>query len=186
MRRPDGVKFAILGLIGCNPEGVHGYALRQQCVRILGHLWQLTFQEVYRVLGHLAAEGWIEASGRDPVAGRKVYAITRLGQQSLDAFLLQPAADVPDPRRQELAPRLLFARPENLPELLRVINAKRDMYVQQLGLLVVQRRKLRRLPIDPFFVNLLIDGAEGGITAEIEWLTHVCEKLAERFGGPPA
>jgi DNA-binding PadR family transcriptional regulator len=186
VRGPDGVKFAILGLIGCHPEGVHGYVLRQQCVRILGHLWQLTFQEVYRVLGHLAAEGWIEASGRDPVAGRKVYSITALGQQSLDAFLLQPTADGPGPRRQELAAKLLFARPEHLPDLLWVINAKRDMYVQQLGILAVQRRKLRRLPVDPFFVNLLIDGAEGSIVAEIDWLTHVSEKLAERFGAPAA
>jgi len=115
-----------------------------------------------------------------------VYAITALGQQSLDAFLLQPAAEVPDPRRQELAPKLLFARREHLPDLLRVINARRDMYVQQLALLAVQRRKLRRLPVDPFVVNLLIDGAEGGIVAEIEWLTHVCDRLAQRYGGPEA
>lgn len=182
MRQSDGVKFAILGLIACNTEGLHGYELRQQCVRVVGHLWQLTLQEVYRVLGNLAADGWIEADGRDPVAGRKTYSITPLGQQGLEAFLLRPAVDLPRPRRQELAAKLLFARPEHLASLVRLISARRDMYQQQLFLLAVQRRKLRRLPVDPFLVNLLIDGEEGSVLAEIEWLNNVCQKLTERFG----
>ena len=186
MYRSDGVKFAILGLIACNPEGVHGYVLRDQCVRVLGHMWRLTFQEVYRMLGRLAADGWIEASGRDPVAGRKVYGITPLGRQGLDAYLRDPGANQLDPRRQELAPKLLFAGPDRLPDLMRVIDAKREMYLQQLALFAVQRRRLRRLPVDPFFVNLLIDGAEGSVLAEIQWLNQVCEKLRERFGEPPA
>lgn len=184
MRQSNSVRFAILGLIGTNPEGVHGYALRRQCADALGHLWQLTLQEVYRVLSSLSAEGWITANGRDPIAGRKVYCITPLGQQSLDEFLLSPARDVPQLRRQEIAAKLLFARPERLPELIDVISAKRDVYVQQLAVLAVQRRKLRRLPVDPFFANLLIDGSEISVRAEIEWLNHVCEKLAERFGAP--
>jgi DNA-binding PadR family transcriptional regulator len=182
VRRSESVDFAILGLVACNPEGVHGYALRQQCLRALGHLWQLTLQEVYRVLTHLAGRGWIEAGARDPIAGRKVYRITQSGQQSLEAHLLEPADNRPHPRREQLAAKLLFARPEHLPDLMRVIDARRDLYQQQLGILAVQRRRLRRLPVDPFLVNLLIDGAEGSILAEIGWLDRVCERLQERFG----
>ncbi|MGH3428178.1 MAG: PadR family transcriptional regulator [Mycobacteriales bacterium] len=180
------MKFAILGLVASNRDGVHGYALRQQCLRILGHLWQLTLQEVYRVLGQLADEACIEAQGREPVAGRRVYSITPLGQQRLDAFCVQPATNLPNPRREDLAAKLLFARPEHLPDLFRVIDARRDLFQQQLGLLAVQRRKLRRLPVDPFVVNLLIDGAEGSILAEIGWLDQVCARLQERFGQPAA
>ena len=183
MRRSDSVRFAILGLVARHPGGVHGYALRRQCADLLGHLWQLTLQEVYRVLGSLSADGWIEGNGRDPVAGRKIYCITPVGQQNLDAFLLRPAEDALQMRRQEVAAKVLFARPDRLAELLGVISAKRVAYEQQLALLDVQRRKLRRLPVDPFLANLLVDGAEVSMRAEIEWLDHVCEKLNERFGG---
>lgn len=184
MRRSESVKFAILGLVANNRNGIHGYALRDQCVRILGHLWQLTLQEVYRVLGQLAAAGWVTAGARDPIGGRKVYCITAVGQQNLDAFLLAPAADLPQPRRSDLAAKLLFARPEHLPDIIRVIDARRDLYQQQLGVLAVQRRRLRRIPVDPFLVNLLIDGAEGSILAEIGWLNQVCNRLRERFAQP--
>jgi DNA-binding PadR family transcriptional regulator len=186
VRRSDSVKFAILGLVASNPNGVHGYAVRQQCLRVLGHLWQLTLQEVYRVLGRLADDGWIEASVRDPIAGRKVYSITAIGRDRLDAFCIEPARALSSPRREDLAAKLLFARPEHLPELFGVIDARRDFYHQQLGILAVQRRKLRRLPVDPFVVNLLIDGAEGSILAEIGWLDQVCARLQERFGPPAA
>jgi DNA-binding PadR family transcriptional regulator len=182
VRRSDGVKFAILGIVACNSEGVHGYALREQCVRILGDLWQLSLQEVYRSLRALAADGWIEADAREAMSIRRVYCITQLGRTHLDAFLLRPEANAPAPRRNELAAKLLFTRPEQVPELLRLIAAKRDMYQQQLVLLATRRRRLRRMPVDPFLVNLLIDGEEGSVLAEIEWLNNVCEKLRERFG----
>ena len=66
MRQSSGVRFAVLALVAYNPDGVHGYALKRQCDRILGHLWQLNFPEVYRVLEQLAGDGWIQALGAEP------------------------------------------------------------------------------------------------------------------------
>jgi DNA-binding PadR family transcriptional regulator len=186
VRQSLGVRFAILGVVAHHPDGVHGYALKRQCDRILGHFWQLNFPEVYRVLNRLAADRMIEAVDDGPDASRKVYRITERGRESLDAFLLEPPHDLPRPLRQELAVKLLFAGAERLPELVRLINSQRDTYMEQLHLLAVQRRRLQRLPIDPFVANLLIDGAEGSVRAEIAWLDDVCEKLTERFGAPAA
>lgn len=184
MHRSKGLKFAVLGVVGSyNQDGVHGYALKRQCDRILGHFWQLNFPEVYRILEKLKSQHWVEAT-RAESANRKIYRITNKGQECLDSFLLTPPTDLPRPLRQELAVKLLFARREQLAELLRMIRTQRDTYMEQLHLLSAQRRKLKQLPVDPFVVNLLIDGAERSFRAEIAWLDDVCQKLTARFGTP--
>ncbi len=181
MRQPHSIRYAVLGVVGQNPRGVHGYALKRQCDRILGHFWQLNFGEIYRVLDRLAADGWIEAAVGQPGSSRKIYLITDKGRQNLDAFILEPPTDVPRPLRQEIAVKLLFAGKERLPELIRLINSQRDTYLHQLHLLTVQRRRLRRIPMDAFVLGLLIDGAEFSVRAEFAWLDHLCQKLKERF-----
>jgi DNA-binding PadR family transcriptional regulator len=155
--------------------------LKRQCERILGDFWQLNFGEVYRVLDRLAEDGLIEQVVDEPESTRKLYRITNKGQRSLDDFVLAPPTDAPRPLRQELAVKLLFACAERLPELLKVIDHQRDAYMRQLHLLGVQRRKLRRVPVDMFVTNLLVDGAEGAVRAELAWLDEVTQKLKERF-----
>lgn len=182
MRQPShSVRYAILGVVAQHPRGVHGYALKRQCERVLGHFWQLNFGEVYRVLDWLAGEGWIEAVAGRAMSKRKLYRITDKGQQSLDAFILQPPTDLPRPLRQELSVKLLFARTDRVPELARLINGQRDVYMQQLHLLSIQRRRLARVAVDAFVVGLLIDGAELSVRADLAWLDHVCQKLREKF-----
>ena len=60
MRNVRAIRYALLGMVSQNPDGIHGYALKRQCDRILGHFWQLNFGEVYRVLDRLADEGLLE------------------------------------------------------------------------------------------------------------------------------
>jgi DNA-binding PadR family transcriptional regulator len=185
MRHVRGVHYALLGIVSQHPQGVHGYALKRQCDRILGHFWQLNFGEVYRVLDRLAEDGLIEGVLAEPTSSRKLFRITDKGRHSLDTFILEPPTDAPRPLRQELAVKLLFAGRERLPELVRLIDAQRGTYMQQLSLLSAQRRKLRRLPIDSFVTNLLIDGAELAVRAELAWLEDVSAKLKERFAAAP-
>ena len=182
MRHPRGIHFAVLGVLSRNPDGVHGYALKRQCERVLGHFWQLNFGEVYRILDRLAEDGLIEEVVADAVTSRKVFRITDKGRRSLDTFILEPPTDAPRPLRQELAVKLLFAGAERMSELLRLIDAQRDTYLRQLHLLATQRRKLRNLPVDSFVTNLLIDGAELNVRAEVAWLEDVGVKLKQRFG----
>lgn len=180
MRHSRGIQYAVLGVLSRSPDGVHGYALKRQCERVLGHFWQLNFGEVYRVLDRLADGGLIEQLLLEPGTNRKLYRITQKGQRSLDAFITAPPTDIPRPLRQELAVKLLFAGPDRAPELLRLIDYQRKAYMRQLHLLESQRRRLRRVPIDGFVTNLLIDGAELSVRAELAWLDDVTRKLQER------
>lgn len=181
MRHLRAIRYALLGMVAQNPGGIHGYALKRQCDRVLGHFWQLNFGEVYRVLDRLADEGLIASAELVPGSSRKVFRITDRGRASLDDFILEPPTDIPRPLRHELAVKLLFASAERMPELMRLIDEQRAAYTQQLHLLAIQRRKLRHSPIDGFVVGLLIDGAELSVRAEFTWLDSVSQRLKERF-----
>ena len=179
------VRYAVLGVVSQSRAGIHGYALKRQCERILGHFWHLNFGEIYRILDRLADDGLIEQLLAAPESSRKLYRITDHGQRSLDTFILEPPTDVPRPLRQELAVKLLFAGTDRVPELLGLIDHQRRAYLRQLHLLGAQRRKLRRVPIDSFVTNLLIDGAELSVRAELAWLDEVTQKLQERVAAAP-
>jgi DNA-binding PadR family transcriptional regulator len=181
MRHARGIHYALLGVVSQNPEGVHGYALKRQCDRILGHFWQLNFGEVYRILDRLAESGLVEEVLADAATSRKVFRITDKGRQSLDTFILEPPTDAPRPLRQDLAVKLLFAGAERMRDLLHLIDTQRETYMRQLHLLSTQRRKIVNLPIDSFVTGLLIDGAELSVRAELAWLEDVSLKLKDRF-----
>ena len=183
MRNGRGIHYALLGVVSQNPDGVHGYALKRQCERVLGHFWQLNFGEIYRVLDRLADDGLIEQVLANAGAARKVYRITEKGRRSLDSFILSPPTDAPRPLRTELSVKLLFAGADRLPEVLWLIDHQRNAYMRQLTLLSSQRRKLERAPVDAFVTNLLVDGAELAVRAELIWLDEVTQKLRERFAG---
>lgn len=184
MRNGQSLRYALLGVVSASPEGVHGYALKRQCDRMLGTFWQLNFGEIYRVLDRLSTEGLIEQIDGEEESTRKVYRITSKGRQSLDDFVLTAPTDAPRPLRTELAVKLLFATPDRQAELHRLIDHQREAYMRQLSQLGVQRRKLTRVPGDHFVTSLLIDGAELSVRAELAWLDDVTQKLAERMSGP--
>jgi DNA-binding PadR family transcriptional regulator len=182
MRHSHGVQQAVLGVVSRNAEGIHGYAVRRQGERLLGHFWRLNFGEVYRILDRLSADGLIEQVSDGSESARKVYRITERGQRSLDDYVLSPQTDAPRPLRQELAVKLLFASRDHLPELLRLVERQRDAYMQELHKLGTERRKMRRAPFDAFVTHLLIDGAELSARAELTWLDEVAKRLADRYG----
>lgn len=59
MRQANGVRLGVLGVIAAHPDGLHGYAVRQQWERLFGTLWRVGLAEVSRALGWLAESGWI-------------------------------------------------------------------------------------------------------------------------------
>jgi PadR family transcriptional regulator AphA len=184
MRQPDGLRYALLGVVSHSPRGIHGYALRRQSERVLGGFWQVNFGEVYRILDRLEEEDLIEQVERR-TGKRKVYRITDKGRQSLDAFVLEPPTDAPRPLRQELSAKLLFATPDRLDDVLRAVSQQRSAYLRHLHALSVQRARIARLNGDHSVTQLLIDGAELHARAEIAWLDDVAQRLKDRRQ-PPA
>lgn len=183
MRQSQSVTFGVLAVVAKHAGGVHGYRIKRQGEQIFGHLWQLNLSEIYRVLNILAAKGWIRSTGDDAVQGRKLYCITDDGRDRLAAFVGEPPTDLPRSQRQELAVKLLLATAETLPEFLQMLQVQRDVYADHLHLLAMQRRRLHRLPFDAFLANLLIDGIESVVRAEIAWLDRLSQKLTERYAG---
>ena len=184
MRHSHGVRHAVLGVIARNPDGIHGYAVRRQGERLLGHFWRLNFGEVYRILERLAADGLIEQVAGDGESSRKVYRITERGQRSLHDYVVSPQTDAPRALRQELAVKLLFAGRESLPRLLGLVARQREAYLQELNKIATERRKARCAPFDAFVTRLLIDGAELAARAEVTWLDEVTRRLRDRWGEP--
>ncbi len=154
--------------------------------RLLGGFWQVNFGEVYRILDRLGAEDLIEQVSRGGAKSRKTYRITDRGRQSLDAFILETPTDAPRPLRHDLAVKLLFATPEQLPDVLALIRHQREIYAKQLQNVGRERRKLERLRGDGFVTGLLIDGVELNVRAELAWLEEVAAKLKARYAPPPA
>ncbi|MBI3768775.1 MAG: PadR family transcriptional regulator [Deltaproteobacteria bacterium] len=186
MRQPDGLRYALLGVVSRNPRGIHGYALRRKCERALGGFWQLNFGEVYRILDRLVGEDLIEQVAGGRAGTRKVYRITDRGRASLDAFILEPPADAPRPLRQELSIKLLFASPGHLDHVLQLVTHQRNAYLSHLHTLSIQRTKLSRLAGDHLVTKLLIDGAELHARAEIAWLDDVAQTLKDKWRRPEA
>lgn len=186
MRHGHGVRYALLGVVSRSPKGIHGYALKRRCERILGGFWQLNFGEVYRILDRLVEEDLVEQVASGQPSSRKVYRITDKGRRSLDAFVLQPPTDAPWPLRQELSVKLLFATRERIDDLLRLISHQRSAYLRHLHSLAVQREKVSRLADDSFVTELLIEGAELHARAELAWLDDIAQKLKGRARPPAA
>ena len=182
MRNPHGINYAVLGVVSKNAEGVHGYELKHQCERLLGHFWQINFGEVYRILDQLVGEGLIEQMVVGGKALRKVYRITHKGRSSLDDFIGQPTTDAPRTLRDELAVKLLFAQPEQVKELLNVVEAQRAAYLKEMHALRTAKRRIRAAKTNGFVTLLLVDGAELRVRAELTWLDDVVRRLGEQFG----
>jgi DNA-binding PadR family transcriptional regulator len=86
---------AILALLVQKP--MSGYDLTKAFERSVGYFWQATHQQIYRELGKLEAQGWIEAE-TVPQVGRpdkKLYTITDLGHQNLTAWIAEPCEVMP-------------------------------------------------------------------------------------------
>jgi DNA-binding PadR family transcriptional regulator len=86
---------AILALLVQKP--MSGYDLTKAFERSVGHFWQATHQQIYRELGKLEAQGWIEAE-MVPQVGRpdkKLYTMTDRGYQNLTAWIAEPCDVMP-------------------------------------------------------------------------------------------
>src|SRR3990170_1433115 len=90
-------------LVALREQPASGLDLAKRFSRSIGFFWQATHQQIYRVLGRMDADGWVEVT-EVAQAGRpdkKVYAVTPAGADALRAWLAEPTT--PDPLRSDLA-----------------------------------------------------------------------------------
>jgi DNA-binding PadR family transcriptional regulator len=99
--RDVGVRqWAVLGAIAERPT--HGYVITQMLAPegVLGQIWTLSFQDVYKCIKQLVKLGFVAERGveQGPGPERTVVAVTPRGRRSLHRFLQEPVEHVRDAR----------------------------------------------------------------------------------------
>lgn len=84
-------------LVSLAEKSASGYDLARRFDASIGHFWPATHQQIYRVLGRMESDKWVEShlvaqTGRPD---KKVYAITGEGRDALTLWLAEPAAAEP-------------------------------------------------------------------------------------------
>jgi len=176
--------LALLGLIGCRPEGAHGYRLKREAEALCDDASVVNFGRVYRTLDALEKEGALEAS-EEPQSGRpnrKIYRITRAGLATLRAWLDRPIPDEPYPLRAEIAMRLMFMEAGDMRRMADLFERQRAACMGKLRRYSRNHTVLRKAGVAEEIANMILDGAETRLRAELDWL----ERAERRIVRTPA
>ena len=172
------LKFAILGILNVFP--MTGYDLKHQAFdATVRHFWPADQSQIYRTLSQLADEGWVTVTveEQDDRPDRKVYGITKAGQQALTDWL-KSNQTVPT-LRDPLLVQLFFGQEVPRADLLRVVG-------NQLAIHQAQVVAYKQIPIPPpesrpddRWLALQHLTLEFGLALEqayVEWLQH-CQEV---------
>ncbi|MCU1460251.1 MAG: PadR family transcriptional regulator [Acidimicrobiales bacterium] len=169
------LKFVLLGLLAGEPR--HGYDLKGVFEQLLGGTWPLNIAQVYTALGKLEGEGLItcEVVPQGNVPDRKVYSLTPVGREELDAWMSEPA-EGPVRLRDELFMKVLVQVSIEGGDPLGLIARQRQASMRALA-------RLGRAQAEAGLeaaTSLLLEGAALRIEADLKWLERCEERLRER------
>lgn len=168
------LELAILGLL--KEKAMHGYELKQQLTRKLGHFWQVSYGSLYPALRELKERGAIEpVFDTDETSRRKnVYRITPRGEREFLELIEDPVSSAWEEEKFPL--RFAFFRYVKPEIRLRLLERRRVYLEEKLDDL---HRSLHEEGdrIDGYTRSLIRHGVES-TTADIEWLDELME--AER------
>lgn len=111
------LRHAILGIVDWQP--MHGYEIKRVLEEGISTFWPVNLGAIYPSLRRLEAEGLVRYRREASPEGRpdrKVYEVTDAGREELGRWRRLPP-EGPAQSRVPLFLKLLFARPENLPQV---------------------------------------------------------------------
>jgi PadR family transcriptional regulator AphA len=118
----SGTGRVILGMLRIGP--MSGYEIKQAVDQSTRFFWAASYGQIYPELRRLEREGLVEGEQAPRGARRRtVYALTRKGEQALQAWLEQPPA--PPELRFEGLLKLFFLRDEEREAARRQLEAMR-------------------------------------------------------------
>jgi DNA-binding PadR family transcriptional regulator len=176
------LRYAVLGLIASKTDGVHGYQLKGECEAIADEFWALNYGRLYRILDELEGMGALTVAdeiqkGRP---NKKVYRITEKGQKNLDDWLLAPVQPNGQPLRDEMVLKLLFVSDDDVDRIYEIIKQQRSVYLTRLARLTRRRRRLEKAGVSMRATEMILDGAEMRVRADLSWLESIERKLIRR------
>ncbi len=173
------LRYAVLGLIASKTDGVHGYQLKGECEAIADEFWALNYGRLYRILDELEHAGALTVAdeiqkGRP---NKKVYRITEKGKQNLDDWLLAPVEPNAQPLRDEMILKLLFLGPDDIDRIYEILKQQRSVYLTRLARLTRRRRRLEKAGVSMRATEMVLDGAEMRVRADLAWLESIERRL---------
>lgn len=116
MPRINRTRYAILGMLVPSPRS--GYDLKRDFEERIGHFWTESLGQIYPALHRLHDERLVsvKVERREGRPERKVYRITKRGEQAFRAWLTEPAAQTAV--RNELLLKIFFGPEMSPPEVL--------------------------------------------------------------------
>ena len=166
-------------LVALSEQPASGLDLAKRFGRSIGFFWSATHQQIYKVLGRMDADGWVEVTevAQTGRADKKVYAVSATGRAVLAAWLAEPTET--QALRSEIAVKLRGASFGDRTAVLDVVRAaladhatRLDHYRQLQQRDYPEPDGLSGLDLDQYLV------LRGGIRLEefwIDWLTEYLE-----------
>ena len=110
-------------LVALREQPASGLELARRFERSIGFFWTATHQQIYRVLGRMTADGWLDVTevSQSGKPDKKVYAVSPAGAQVLRDWLAAPTDT--QALRNELAVKLRGASYGDRAAVLDVVRA---------------------------------------------------------------
>lgn len=169
-------------LVSLAEKSASGYDLARRFDASIGHFWKASHQQIYKVLGRMESDKWVEAhlieqTGRPD---KKVYAITGEGSAELMRWSSTPTPI--ESYRSEFAVKLRGLRFGDRDAVLLDVRARREAHVAQLA--YYEASAAKHYP-DPSAVGDNELGAylvlRAGIMQEQTGITW-CDEILHAFG----
>lgn len=165
-------------LVALSERGGSGLELTQRFERTLGNFWQASHQQIYRTLGRMAEDGWVdvETVAQTGRPDKKVYAVSPLGAKVLAEWLATPST--PEPLRTEVAVKMRGAAYGDRSAVLAHLAVRREEH--RARLCTFEAMAAEQFPDPGALTGPALDRwlvLRGGLLMERFWITWLDEYL---------
>jgi DNA-binding PadR family transcriptional regulator len=178
------LEYAILGFLNYQPFS--GYDLKKLFDTSVRHFWPADQSQIYRTLARLTEQGLVELEVVEQTdrPDRKVYHITKTGQESLHQWLQGPAP-VEEARSApliqvffagQLTDEEIVAKFEELAGVLRGALASYNQVPGRVGEYV----EMVNSPRETFFWMLTLDMGITVAEAQLKWVEGVIQRIKNK------
>lgn len=118
-------------LVSLSERAASGSELTRRFDASIGYFWTATHQQIYRVLGKMQTDGWVDVDVVPQVdrPSKKVYAVTDAGRAELRRWIAAPTAA--DPVRSDLGVKLRGASLGDRQAVLDDVRRLREEHAQR-------------------------------------------------------